>query len=63
MDKGKGQEYSGKSLKEININPEVDCAESDESESEEPMELDLPTTLNFEQPVKSKSSAGKRKYI
>lgn len=29
MDKGSGSKYKGKSLNEIDINPEVDLAESD----------------------------------
>ena len=34
MDKGSSSKYKGKSLNEINIDPEVDLAESDGSEDE-----------------------------
>nr|XP_022920990.1 uncharacterized protein LOC111429342 [Onthophagus taurus] len=49
MDKGIGHMYKGKSLSEIDINPEVDEADSDKSEDETPLanEINDVVTNNF----------------
>lgn len=40
MDKGDGHKYKGKSLNEIDINPEVDMVESENSDDDEPANID-----------------------
>lgn len=63
MDKGLGDKYKGKSLNDIDINPEVDLAESDDSENDSPItERNLQSTFEpiISQPSTSASvSIGK----
>lgn len=59
MDKGYGHKYKGKSLNEININPDKELAESDnsaEQELEDTSEI-LQSTENYEE----SSTAGNKK--
>lgn len=47
MDEGRGAEFVGKSLNEIDINPEVAEAESDASDNDDHDELSLNRTNTF----------------